>query len=93
MNKEQFINTVAAKTSTTKKQTNALISAVLETIQEQVAAGESVDFVGFGSFTSTELKEREGRNPKTKEAITIPARISPKFKPGKGFKDLVAGVK
>ena len=93
MNKTEFISAVFERTNLKKVQVKDAIDAALEIIQEQVAAGESVDFVGFGSFCSTELKEREGINPKTKEKITIPAKVAPKFKAGKAFKDLVAQVK
>lgn len=93
MNKTDFISAVAERTELKKVQAKAAIDAALEIIQEQVAAGDSVDIVGFGSFCFTELKERVGINPRTKEKITISSRTAPKFKPGKVFKDLVAGKK
>lgn len=93
MNRAEFVKALAVETELTQKKANEVIGAAFDIIVEQVAAGESVDFVGFGSFVSTEMKEREGKNPKTKESITIPGRLSPKFKPGKTFKDLVAGKK
>ena len=90
MNKTEFVSAIFERTKLKKNQAKEAIDAALEIIQEQVAAGESVDFVGFGSFCSVELKEREGINPKTKEKISIPAKVTPKFKPGKAFKELVS---
>jgi DNA-binding protein HU-beta len=57
---------------------------------EAVSKGEKVTLVGFGSFEPRERKEREGRNPKTGEAMKIPATKVPAFSAGKLFKDLVA---
>jgi len=54
-----------------------------------LAEGEKVQLVGFGTFEVRERAAREGRNPRTKEVIQIPASKVPVFKPGKDFKDLV----
>lgn len=66
-----------------------LLNLVLDTVVEEVAAGEKVQITGFGSFESTQRAERTGRNPQTGELVTIPARVAPKFKAGSGFKSLV----
>ena len=58
---------------------------------DELVKGEKVQMVGFGTFEVAERAEREGRNPKTKEPMTIPASKSPKFKAGKALKDLVNG--
>lgn len=55
-----------------------------------VAGGDKVQLVGFGTFEVRERGERTGRNPRTKEAIVIPASKQPVFKAGKSFKDVVA---
>jgi|688.fasta_scaffold136752_2 DNA-binding protein HU-beta len=91
MNKDQFIKAVAERAEISQKQTKNFLDFALAVIQETVASGDSVDFIGFGSFLSVELKAREGRNPTTGETIDIPKRVTPKFKAGKTFKDLVAG--
>ena len=90
MNKTEFVAALAERTELKKTQIKKTIDAALELIQELVAEGESVEFIGFGSFTLAELTEREGFNPKTKEKITIAPRRVPKFKMGKSFKDFVA---
>jgi DNA-binding protein HU-beta len=90
MNKGELVDAVAAKTNITKKQADQVISAFLEVVTEAVANGEKITLVGFGSFERRERSEREGRNPKTNEPMTIPATRVPAFSPGKLFKEKVA---
>lgn len=89
MTKTTFIEEVAAKLNTSKTQAEDLVKAFLETVEEQLAKGEKIQLTGFGTFEVVERAAREGRNPKTGEAISIPETKSPKFKPGKSLKDLV----
>ncbi|WP_341531591.1 HU family DNA-binding protein (plasmid) [Nostoc sp. UHCC 0302] len=90
MNKGELVDAVAAKANVTKKQADEIISAFLEAVTEAVANGEKVTLVGFGSFERRERSEREGRNPKTNEPMTIPATKVPAFSAGKLFKEKVA---
>ncbi|NDJ25550.1 DNA-binding protein [Nostoc sp. B(2019)] len=90
MNKGELVDAIAAKTNITKKQAEEVISAFLSVVTEAVADGEKVALVGFGSFERRERSEREGRNPKTNEPMTIPATRVPAFSPGKLFKEKVA---
>lgn len=90
MNKGELVDKVADKASVTKKQADALLSAAIESIMEAVSQGDKVTLVGFGSFEPRERKEREGRNPKTGEAMQIPATKVPAFSAGKQFKEMVA---
>lgn len=71
----------------TKKQANQFIDVMLETIKRTVKKGEDVTLVGFGTFTKTRKASRLGVNPSTGERIKIRARVVPKFKPGKPWKD------
>lgn len=91
MNKGELVDAVAEKASVTKKQAEAAIAAAFDVIQATVAAGDKVTLVGFGSFEARERQAREGRNPQTGEAMTIPATKVPAFSAGKLFKDKVAG--
>ena len=68
----------------------ATVTAVLETIISALEDNEKVQLVGFGSFEVKERAARIGRNPKTKEAIEIPASKAPVFKPSKALKDILA---
>ncbi|AVH64126.1 HU family DNA-binding protein [Nostoc sp. 'Peltigera membranacea cyanobiont' N6] len=90
MNKGELVDAVAAKANVTKKQADEIISAFLSIVTEAVANGEKITLVGFGSFERRERSEREGRNPKTQETMTIPATIVPAFSAGKQFKEKVA---
>lgn len=89
MNKAEFVEKVSGKTGLSRKTTEDTVKAVLETISESLADGESISFVGFGTFTVAERAAREGKNPRTGEKVTIPATTVPKFKPGKALKDAV----
>ena len=90
MNKAELIAAVAEKTGLSKKDTESVVSATFDTIVAAMAEDEKVQLVGFGSFEVKKRAERIGRNPKTKESITIPASKVPTFKAGKALKDSVA---
>lgn len=89
MNKSELISAVAEKAEISKKDAEKAVSAVLDTIVEQVAQGEEIRIVGFGTFERRERKERTGCDPRTNAKITIPASKVPAFKAGKAFKDAV----
>lgn len=89
MNKTELINAVAEKAEISKKDAEKAVTAVLDTIVEQVADGQDIRIVGFGTFECRERKERTGCDPRTGNAITIPASKVPAFKAGKAFKDAV----
>ena len=90
MNKAELVSAVAEKAGLSKKDTESVVSATFETIVAAMAEDEKVQLVGFGSFEVKKRAERIGRNPKTKESITIPASKVPTFKAGKALKDSVA---
>lgn len=89
MNKAELVNSVADRTGLTKKDSESIITAVLDTVSDALTGGDKVQLVGFGSFEVKNRKARVGRNPKTKEQISIAASKSPVFKPGKALKDAV----
>ena len=90
MNKAELINAVAASADVSKKDTEAVITAMLDTITEALKQGDKVQLVGFGSFEVKKRAARIGRNPQTKEEIQIPATVLPVFKAGKLLKDTVS---
>ena len=90
MNKQELISAAAEKTGFSKKDTEMTINAALETIVQALEENEKVQLVGFGSFEVKKRAARIGRNPKTKEAIEIPASKAPVFKPSKALKDTLA---
>lgn len=82
MNKSELIATVAAKANASKAATSTIIDVAMEAITEALARGESVQFVGFGTFSVQERKARTGRNPQTGKEIKIPAKKVVRFRPG-----------
>ncbi len=90
MNKGELVDVIASTTNVTKKEADAILTAMVDTIVAEVSLGNKVSLVGFGSFESRERKAREGRNPKTGEKMLIPATRVPAFSPGKPFKEKVA---
>ena len=87
MNKAELIDTVAAEAGLSKSDAASAVDAVFSTITKSLAGGNAVTLVGFGTFGVTDRAARPGRNPRTGEAITIPASKNPKFKAGKALKD------
>jgi len=89
VNKSELISVVAEKAEMTKKDTEKVVNEVFEGISAVLAQGDKVQIIGFGTFDVRERKAREGRNPATGDAITIPAVKVPVFKAGKALKDNV----
>jgi len=89
MNKADLINHVASSADLDKASATAVVEAVLSGISSTLSAGESVSIVGFGAFSVTDRAARTARNPRTGEAIDVPASKAPKFKAGKALKDAV----
>ena len=89
MNKTDLISLTAEHTGLTKKDTERVVNAMLDTISAAMARGEKVQLSGFGAFDVKDREKRIGRNPHTKEAIEIPATRVPVFKPSKALRDLI----
>lgn len=89
MNKKELINTVSKNAEFTKKDVTIVVDNLFETIMNSVKNGEDVSIVGFGSFSATDRKAREGYNPATGEKMKIKATRTPHFKAGKTFKEMV----
>ncbi|HGJ5899697.1 HU family DNA-binding protein [Arsenophonus apicola] len=89
MNKTELINKVSKKSGLAKKDAEKAVNAFTETITESLKSGNSVQLVGFGSFQVKTRAAREGRNPKTGEALKIAATNVPSFKAGQKLKDAV----
>ena len=89
MNKAELITSMAEKSQLTKKDAESALKAFIDSVQEALENGDKVQVIGFGTFETRERAAREGRNPRTKETITIPASTVPVFKAGKEFKDRV----
>ena len=86
-NKSELIDIVAAKADISKSTAGDALEAVLEGITGALKKGDSVTFVGFGTFSVSARAARDGRNPRTGETIKIAASNLAKFKAGKALKD------
>ncbi|MGH0482670.1 HU family DNA-binding protein [Bacillus cereus] len=89
MNKTELIKQVAIQSELTKPQASLAVDAVLASIQQALQNGDNVQLIGFGTFEVRDRAAREGRNPHTGEALTIPASKVPVFKAGKALKEAV----
>ena len=89
MNKTELIATVAEKSGITKKDAERVVNAALDTITASLIAGDKVQLSGFGIFEVKQREARIGRNPRTKEAIDIPASRQPAFKASKALKNAI----
>ena len=88
MNKGDIVNAVAEIVAT-KKEAQAVVDCVFDSITTALKDKDGVQISGFGSFKVNKRDARKGRNPQTGAAIDIPARNVPKFTPGKALKDAV----
>ncbi|MFO7590811.1 MAG: HU family DNA-binding protein [Acidimicrobiia bacterium] len=89
MNKAELIDKIAEGSGLDKRQADSALQAVLDTIKAAVAADDTVALPGFGKFSRSERKAREGRNPRTGEPVHIPASKAVKFSVAADFKKKV----
>ena len=89
MNKAELIVKVSEETGFSRKDTEKIVNATLDSIINTLAGGDKVQLVGFGAFEVKERAARLGRNPKTKEEIRIPESRVASFKVGKALKEAV----
>lgn len=90
MNKTELVNAVAEKADFSKKDAEKAVAAVIDSITDALTQGDKIQLVGFGTFEVRERAEKQGRNPRTGETMTVPASKLPAFKAGKALKDAVA---
>jgi DNA-binding protein HU-beta len=91
MNKQELVDAVAAATGESKAATGEAIDTVIAAITAAVTKGDTVQLIGFGSFSTGVRAARVGRNPATGAEIQIPAAKTVKFTAGKAFKDALNG--
>ena len=87
MNKQELIEKVAKDTGMTKTSAAAAMESAIEGIVKTLKKGQTITFVGFGTFKTSIRKARVGRNPQTGAAVKIPKRRVARFSAGKGLKD------
>ena len=89
MNKSELVASMAEKSQISKKDAEKALNAFMESVEDALVKNDKVQLVGFGSFEVRQRAERKGRNPQTKEEITIAASKAPIFKVGKALKESV----
>lgn len=89
MNKDALLDRMSKLTDMPKSSCKECLDAFVTTVVNALKRDEQVVLAGFGTFTTVQRKARTGINPATKKPMRIPARKSPKFKPGKALKDAV----
>ena len=89
MNKTQLIDAVAKEANIKKRDVESAIESLINIITEEVAKGEKVQITGFGSFERKERGERNIKNPRTGEPMTVAPSKSPSFSAGRVFKEKV----
>lgn len=87
MNKTELFAEIAKNTGLTKIDSERVVEAFLNAVAATLKKGDEVRLIGFGTFSVSERKATEGRNPRTGETIKIAACKQPKFKAGKTLKD------
>ncbi|WP_348651062.1 HU family DNA-binding protein [Micromonospora sp. WMMD812] len=92
MNKAELIEALAVRLGD-RKTASAALEAVLTEVQAAVTKGEKVAITGFGAFEKRVRGARTARNPRTGEAVKVKKTSVPSFRPGAGFKEMVASGK
>ena len=85
MNKTELASAMAAKAGLTTVDAGKAIAAFVDTVKEELAKGNKITLVGFGTFSVQNRPARDGRNPRTGKNIKIAAKKVAKFKAGKGL--------
>jgi len=89
MNKQEIIEKIAKDTGITKSSAAAAVDSFFGSITKSLKKGESITFVGFGTFKTSQRKARTARNPQTGAPIKIPKRRVVRFTAGKALKNAV----
>ncbi len=89
MNKAELIAEIAKRSNLSKANAKKALDAFMDAVKDALAKGDNVLLVGFGTWKVVERKERKGRNPRTKEIITIPAKKVVKFSAGSELSKVV----
>jgi len=89
MNKADLVGRISTATGSSKTQAGAALDAFVGQVTSALKKGERVTLVGFGTFSTSQRKARDGRNPQTGKPIKIAARRVARFSPGAALKKAV----
>lgn len=91
MTKADIVEEIAAKTNLNKKESFVVVDLIIDNIKNTLSEGKKIEIRGFGSFKVKQRGERMARNPRTGEAVHVPAKLVPYFKPSKLLKERING--
>ena len=86
--KADLMEAVTAEAGTLNKDAEVIVNATLAAMVESLRAGSSIEIRGFGTFGLRQRRARIGRNPKTREAVHVPAKRVCCFRPGKALRQM-----
>jgi DNA-binding protein HU-beta len=89
--KQEFVNQIAQRSGLSNRDAGKAVDAFLETITDTLKTRDSVNFTGFGKFSTSDRAARQGVNPRTGEKVQIAAATVPKFSAGSALKSAVRG--
>ena len=89
MTKAELVDEVAKISDLTRKHSEVIVEAVFTSIIDALQKGDKIELRGFGSFRIRQRNARQGRNPKTGDTVSVPAKRIPYFKPGKELRELI----
>lgn len=89
MNKQELVSAMAEKSGLTKVDSEKALNGMVEAVKDAMSKGDSIQLVGFGTFSVSERSARTGRNPQTGKEIQIAAKKIAKFKPGKALSESI----
>lgn len=91
MNKRELVESITGQVDASRQQVEAVLDRFIDTVGTALKNGDRIALTGFGAFEARQQAARTGQNPQTGEKMQVPARVVPRFKPGQGLKDAVAG--
>ena len=89
MNKGDFIKFISENNNCTQGMAEKVINMFTSSVIDAISKRNEISLIGFGSFSVQKVEAREGRNPRTGNALKIAAYNQPKFKVGQKLKDAV----
>src|SRR5687768_14212055 len=89
MTKSELIEAITTRGEITKARAELVVNCVFDTMTEALRRGEGIEIRGFGSFTVRPYKAYTGRNPRTGQSVSVPAKRLPFFKVGKELREIV----
>lgn len=89
MNKQELVDAISSTSGLTKTDSSRALDAVINVVSTALQQGDEVRITNFGTFAVSKRAATQGRNPQTGATINIPASVQPKFRAGKGLKEIV----